>query len=647
VYTLVRKIDFDLLLVLSIPFILLAANNEWLFPYGNPSDGWINKNYFYDTGNDFEPLYTYYKATRLSWIVKGYLLHQLFSPLVAHYVLHLTLYCAYLAAFYLTIRYLMNRHVAVITTIVFGTYSQFHAVISFEWDYQTHDGVTNQLLTLLFMLIATRSAKWRLWLVLAGAAWASALQTTYLGIFIPAVVFWYLYLNRLHGRNPVLASGLYILFGAVAVTLLYCLASYLLGGPFFFFMALINPLLAFGFEGGFAYHIGYWQPFEYILQHSKGLVMPLYATIISACFLVVILVKGQKGPSMDSILAALIPLLVAFAMSVALHLMGHGQLSNDHIIAYMSPFVFLAIAGQVAYFLRVSGITVPARSAMAVSLKLAVLIMACGALIYSQDVRPATEDLTGFIQKAIGISPEFRSWQSVSGFSLLLFFSAIAIGAGLVFRRFGQAPAYISVLCVSGLLALINIQTASIAVASYDSRFKCGFLKDQYEAVVEAYQKIRKFDPEYDLRLWYRNNEFAKHPDDGCANVNLANIYGKPEINMTELYGAIWGMRSFSVLTVPGRPPQYEYLGLVDRYLSTRSFEEFSKRRPSQLPLFFKAAILSKDPQDHLTAIRTLGSHGLKAFVIDHSRIHHGAISFDLTILEVRKDDRLKAQSRN
>ena len=164
---LARRIDFDLLLVLAVPFILLAANNEWLFPYGNPTDAWINKKFFFDTGHEFPLLYTTYKATRLSWIIKGYLVHQLLPPLAAHYVLHLTMFGAYLALFYLIVRALMNRHVAVIGAIAFGTYSQLHAVISFEWDYQTHDGVVNMLLTLLFLLFAARGTRWRLWLVLA------------------------------------------------------------------------------------------------------------------------------------------------------------------------------------------------------------------------------------------------------------------------------------------------------------------------------------------------------------------------------------------------------------------------------------------------------------------------------------------------
>ena len=48
-----HKIDWNLVFLLAIPFILFAANQEWLFPYGNPSDAWIGKRYLLETGHDY------------------------------------------------------------------------------------------------------------------------------------------------------------------------------------------------------------------------------------------------------------------------------------------------------------------------------------------------------------------------------------------------------------------------------------------------------------------------------------------------------------------------------------------------------------------------------------------------------------------
>jgi len=640
------KIDFDLILILSIPFILLAANNEWLFPYGNPTDAWNNTNYFFDTGNDYPTLYTLYKATRLSWILKGLLVNTLFPPLTAYYILHLTIFSIYLAAFYLIVKNLFNRHIAFISTVAFGTYSQFHAVISYEWNYQTHDGVANILLTLLFLLLAAKSLRWRIWLMLAGAAWASALQTTYMGTYILVVPFWYLYLNQKYERHPIGASIVYVALGGLAATLLYCIASYLLGGPFLFFMTMIDPILGFGFVGGFAFTPGYWFPFEYQLQYSKGLVIPLYGIVISTAVMAMVLIKRPKGRAINGIVVTLVCFMIAFASHVAFHLLGHGHLSNDHMLVYITPFVFLAIAGVYGYFLRVSGITVPANSAMAGALKIAVLVVFCATLILGLDVQAATGFITRSAQDLLGLPARWQSWQSISGLTLLVIFSSAALVLGIFFVRLRRARYAVPVICLSGFLALANVQTASIAIASYDWNFRCGFHKDQYQAVIDTFLKLRKFDPNYDLRIWYRNNEIAPHPDSRCSQMNLSSIYGKPVINMSELYGAVWGARLFSVIDVPGRPAAYDYDGLIERYQATASFAEFSKRRLSRLPPVFRAAILSGDPRDHDTALNTLRSHGLKPIILDRTHIQRGAISFDVTILEVKKDDRLKAQSR-
>ena len=106
---------------------------------------------------------------------------------------------------------------------------------------------------------------------------------------------------------------------------------------------------------------------------------------------------------------------------------------------------------------------------------------------------------------------------------------------------------------------------------------------------------------------------------------------------MTALYGGILGMRGFTAIRL-----QF----LVERYLSTQSFSEFSKLRPSVLPPVFRAAILAGNPDDHDIALNSLASYGFKTKSLDRSRIRHGAISFDMTILDVRKDARLKAKSR-
>ena len=158
--------------------------------------------------------------------------------------------------------------------------------------------------------------------------------------------------------------------------------------------------------------------------------------------------------------------MLAFGASVVFHLIGHGQLSNDHMLAYLAPFVFLAVSGIYAYVLRVSGLTVPANAAKAAALKVAVLAMFCGALILSMNAQAATKTLTDLMQGALDLPAEFRSWQSVSALMLLLLFvAAAAVLSFLAFLWARRTRSYILALCFSGFLALANVQTASIAIA--------------------------------------------------------------------------------------------------------------------------------------------------------------------------------------
>ena len=116
--------------------------------------------------------------------------------------------------------------------------------------------------------------------------------------------------------------------------------------------------------------------------------------------------------------------LISFAISLAFHMIGHGQLSNDHMIAYLSPFVFLGIVGVYGHLLRLSGITVPANAAKSWALKIVVLVMFCGALIFGMDTQQTTLMFSMALQDVLGLPEKLRVWHSVSALMLLLLFAA-------------------------------------------------------------------------------------------------------------------------------------------------------------------------------------------------------------------------------
>ena len=112
-----------------------------------------------------------------------------------------------------------------------------------------------------------------------------------------------------------------------------------------------------------------------------------------------------------------------------------------------------------------------------------------------------------------------------------------------------------------------------------------------------------------------------------------------PEINLTSLYGGVLGIRGFALV---------KRMMLLDGYLGTESFSNLrAERRIAALPKQFRIAIFYSDQHEIQTALATLKSHGLKAKILDQSRIGNGAISFNLMILDLKKNARTKAKYRN
>ena len=75
------------LLLAAIPLAMSIVNVNWLFTPIGSIDPWVNVGYFLHY-SDPTFLNSYYKIARLSWIIPGFAAYQVFSPVVASYVLH-------------------------------------------------------------------------------------------------------------------------------------------------------------------------------------------------------------------------------------------------------------------------------------------------------------------------------------------------------------------------------------------------------------------------------------------------------------------------------------------------------------------------------------------------------------------------------
>ena len=337
------KLDYYLCLLLLIPLILLFANKDWFFPYsGGPTDAWLNNIYFYSYGK-LSQLFMSYKSTRLSWILKGWLLHRLFSPTVAYYVLNLSLFYACIVAFYYIVKLLFNRPTAFLATLVFATYSQFQTIISFEWDYHTHDAAANILVTLLLLLLATRRPRWKTYLFVAGMTCASAFQSPYVMMHGLSVVFFYWFLNRSGSQHNLWKSAGVFALGATAMTLVYCAINYyVFNGPFLYFLPQIPGMQGWPHLTSIAYAGGYWQPFGLMFRQNIGIIVPMFILVMSIIGALVLRFRQKNIVNKRSAMLCFLAFFLCIPIPTVFQSIGWGVLSIPHIQAGMDQFVFLS-----------------------------------------------------------------------------------------------------------------------------------------------------------------------------------------------------------------------------------------------------------------------------------------------------------------
>ena len=116
-----RGLDPYLIVILIIPFLVLLRDVNTIFTPIGYIDPWVYFGFFHNLilykGVLF-PL-TYY-GSRLSWILPGYLVNLLFSPLAANDILHLGVFYIAAVSLFLTLKRTADRRTALLATIAFG-----------------------------------------------------------------------------------------------------------------------------------------------------------------------------------------------------------------------------------------------------------------------------------------------------------------------------------------------------------------------------------------------------------------------------------------------------------------------------------------------------------------------------------------------
>jgi dolichyl-phosphate-mannose-protein mannosyltransferase len=457
--------DPAVVVLLLLPLAILAFNSHWIFsaPFRDP---WIYYGYFQDAPAYVRSFPTFYYTSRLSVILPGYALHGLLSPIAANLMLHLAVYWTAVFSIYFTARLTVGRRAALPAAIALGGYPFFLSAVG--WNYVDGFGIAFVSAAFLLLTLAARYQAWRLLLALAGVAMAALVTANpFYAAYLPFLAVHFIVASRARGSRPLLSSALYTAAGAVGLFLIFCVASRAMGGPFFYLRSALHWSLKLGSEPNPFHH-----PASTWLPTATWLAVP-GAILLGAVAALERLRQLPADPTRRFALAwQLHYLAFAAAMILLQAKASKSVLETYYYASLLIPFVFLALAGQLAWFSK--------------DLSSRAYSVLVGLAILAQLLPPALS--------WIDRTPELMR------FPVLLPFAAGALAAGILWIGARGLRAGIGFLFCLGLSQLLmsNVSPIFRRYDAFDGQGSALFL--QLDRAIAA---IRQSDPAGRSRLWY------------------------------------------------------------------------------------------------------------------------------------------------
>ena len=144
----------------------------------------------------------------------------------------------------------------------------------------------------------------------------------------------------------------------------------------------------------------------------------------------------------------------------------------------------------------------------------------------------------------------------------------VAVGLYVFVLLFPKLWRTISVFSLIALFAVGNIASASIPLALYDHHYRCNYLSDMYQAVMDGEKILRHFDKHFNMLLWFRYENPVPSSNAYCSDpkfIKLGQLHGMP---MGE--GGVFG--ALSITAGAGATT----MGLV-RVVSNEQFKLFNQ----------------------------------------------------------------------
>ena len=572
------KENWEILLLFLLPILLMLINQVWMFSniYVDP---WIYFGYFIRLKQYLIAFAGFYNGTRLPWILPGYLLHSLFPPLIAHYILHLGVYYLAIFSLYLVLKPRVGKRGAFLASASMGCYSFFLQAVG--WDYVDGVGIAYFLVTVLMLSWAAGKENQAIWMALSGVCFGALIYTNLAWVtFLIPLITYYVLTNYPHRIKKTFIRIAAFIVGFLAITILLGVVNYAIVGKFLFFMPSANFVV---------YALGVRSPWKNDAHQWLGkpiwLVLPLI--VLTGSLAMLSLSKFSK-----SFEEAALPLQKTFVITclimIFVQVIGISVLQLPFYSSYLIPSMFLAIGELLKSLTTLSKYRFASVATFS-------LILIVSSLITVDYLIPFVADTQVII-------------------FCLLFVAAFSfsIASSCNQKKLGGVLAVL-LLTVSAIInfnAVWNVNQGGNRLQANASTSK--ILIDDYLTVSDVQKLFRDIDPTVSLFIWYP----SKEPRESRAYDAIASA-------------SLWSNR----LIGAGFPSLQPY--------GVSSSEPLSPQRLNELKTRFtaspKIAIFSQQEDVLQQAINSLKTVGFTAKSIATYPIKQDTIAFTITIIEVSK----------
>lgn len=326
--------------VLLLPLLVLWHRDNVLYSPPWYTDPWFYLGYFKDLVNFKRDLFPgAHFGSRYSWILPGYLIHSLFSPVTANFILHLTVHSIATLSLFSILRVTAGVRAAFLTAMVFSLHPWLWAATG--WDYVDGPGIAYCLLALALLTQSVRQPARRGSLLLAGMALAGMLYTNLSWITVaPLLPLSYIALVWAWHRTPMIRSLAAVCVWSGAgfgiVTVAFSGVNYLLDGSFWYLRTSIE--MARTLAANWHYPTRIWE--------NGGLVPWLWFSVVAGITAIILLPRRLRNGAVRHNAAGLLfsaQLLVTLAFMAYLQYRGIALLRQYTYSTHLLPFVFLVI----------------------------------------------------------------------------------------------------------------------------------------------------------------------------------------------------------------------------------------------------------------------------------------------------------------